>query len=191
MQNLRLNGVLLVVILFLTGCQTPGGFKMTDFEKEELHIVEVDRNRVTQKCYFLNAEKENNWRHLYALHMLNDRKEVISVYYPITQGKHECREHLKKVEKVLKNQSSVKLCVRDRLERVTKPLPKPEFYDFEALGKHESPYAGLTFDTICNTKECVSISDTGTTTCPDFIKPDIKGSFQVTDSPSSTFRQPR
>ncbi len=143
---------------------------MKTFEKEELHVVEIDSNRIIQQCYFMNAEKENNWRHQYILKMLNEKNEVIRVFYPTNQGKPECLEHLKKVEKVLKKGSRVRLCVRDKLEKITESNSNPEIHDFGSFGKHESPYHALTFDTICNSKECFSISDTWTYTCPGFKK---------------------
>jgi hypothetical protein len=164
------NSILLAYIALICGCQSTQSFKMTSFEKEELNVVEIDRNRIIQECYFMNAEKENNWRHQYVLYMLNKKNEAIPVFYPTNQGKQECMTHLKKVEKILKNQSHVKLCVRDRLEKMVNNKTDPEFHDFGALGKYESPYYALTFDTICNSKECYSISDTWTTTCPSFNK---------------------
>lgn len=113
-------------------------------------------------------EKENDWRHQYSLNMLNNKNEVISAFYPTNQGKEECETHLKKVEKILQKQSRVKLCVRDKLEPIDNTKYPPEFHDFGILGKHESPYYSLTFDTICNSKDCYSISDTWTYTCPTF-----------------------
>jgi hypothetical protein len=116
----------------------------------------------------MNAEKENNWRHQYILYMLNEKKEVIPVYNPTNQGKKECLAHLTKVEKILKNGSSLKLCVRGRVEKLSNPLSVPEIYDFGTLGKHQLTHHALTFDTICNSKECFSISDTWIYTCPGF-----------------------
>lgn len=166
----RNNSVFLLFIVLLSSCQSTHSFKMTSFEKEELNIVEIDRNRIIQECHFMNAEKENNWRHQYVLYMLNKKNEAIPVFYPTNQGKQECMTHLKKVEKILKNQSHVKLCVRDRLEKIVDDEPYHDVHNFGALGKHKSPYAALTFDTICNSKECFSISDTWTSTCPGFKK---------------------
>lgn len=65
MKNLKKSNLVFVVLIFFAcGCQTTHHFKMTTLEKEELNVVEIDRNRVIQECYFMNAEKENNWRHL-------------------------------------------------------------------------------------------------------------------------------
>lgn len=162
----RSNLIFLVLIALLYSCQSNLGFKMTALEKEELYIIEIDRNRIIQECYFMNAEKENNWRHQYILYMLNEKKEAVPVFYPTNQGKQECLVHLKKVEKILKKEPRVKLCVRNRLEKMISDKSDPETHDFGSLGKHESPYFALTFDTICNSKECYSISDTWTYTCP-------------------------
>lgn len=83
-------------------------FKMTTLEKE-LHILEIDSNRIIQECYFMKAEKENNWRHQYSLNMLNEKNEVIPAFYPTNQGKPECLAHMKKVTKILKNSDRVKM----------------------------------------------------------------------------------
>lgn len=175
MKNLKRNSPFFLVVFVLTfGCQSPQKFKIKTYEKEELHVVEIDSRRIIQECYFMNAEKENNWRHQYSLNMLNDKNEVISAFFPTNQGKSECLAHLKKVEKILKNQSRVKLCLRAPLEKMNSDKSKPEIYDFGPLGKHESPYYALTFDTICNSNECFSISDTWTYTCPSFTETRIK-----------------
>jgi hypothetical protein len=117
----------------------------------------------------MNAEKENNWRHQYSLNMLNDKNEVISAFYPTNQGKEECLAHLKKVSQILKNQTRVKLCIRGRIEPFKQAYSPAEIHDFKELGKHEVRYSAFTFDSICNSKDCFSISDTWTYTCPDFI----------------------
>lgn len=171
MRNLKRNNLLFLILMALfCGCQSTQNFKITTYEKEELHVVEIDSDRIIHECYFMNAEKENNWRHQYILNMLNENNEVIPVYNPTNQGKAECLAHLKKVEKVLKNAPRVRLCIRDKLEKIT-DLSIPEVHDFGSLGTHESPYHSLTFDTICNSRECYSISDTWTYTCPGFTDP--------------------
>ena len=145
-------------------------FKMTPSKGKDLNIIEVDTKRVVQECYFMNAKDENNWRHQYILSILNDKNEVIPVYNPTNQGPDECNAHLKKVAKILNKSERVKLCVRDELEPYTDTSKKEDYVDFGELGKHTSPYYSLTFDTICNNKECFSISDTWTYTCPEFQK---------------------
>lgn len=170
MKNLIRNSfAFFIFLILLCSCQSTQKFKITALKKE-LNIVEIDSNRIIQECYFMNAEKENNWRHQYILNMLNEKNEVIPVFYPINQEKSVCLDHLKKIEKILKREPRVRLCVRDRLERIPDDESESEVHDFGQLGKHESPYHALTFDTICNSKECYSISDTWTYTCPSFKK---------------------
>lgn len=152
------------------GCQSTQSFKMQAYEKEELQVVELDRKRIIQECYFMNAEKENNWRYQHTLYMLSENNEVIPVFYPTNQGKTECIEHFKKIEKILKRESRVKLCLRDALEKRSDKESILIPHDFGSLGKYKSTYHALTFDTICNSKECYSISDTWTYTCPGFKK---------------------
>ncbi|MBC7419113.1 MAG: hypothetical protein H7328_00145 [Bdellovibrio sp.] len=168
MANLRINNFFLINVIFIASCQSSQNFKMVTLEKNELHTIEIASNRIVQECYFMNAEKENKWRYQYSLNMLNEKNEVVSAFYPTNQGKQECLAHLKKVEKILKAESKVRLCVRDKLKKMIDDDSDPEFHDFGNLGKHESPYYALTFDTICNSKKCYSISDTWTQTCPDF-----------------------
>lgn len=171
MKNLKRNkSSLLIVLIFVYGCQSTATFKIKTFEQEELHVVEIDSNRITQECYFMNAEKENKWRHQYILNLLNDKNEVIPVYNPTNQGIDECMAHFKKVEKVLKIEPRVKLCVRDKLEKRTDKETVLVPHDFGSLGKYKSTYHALTFDTICNSQTCHSISDTWTRTCPGFKK---------------------
>lgn len=173
MKNLKNSAFGLVLAILAIGCQnTAKKFQMNTNEKEELNVIEVDSNRIVQECYFLNAEKENNWRHQYILYILNEKNEAIPLFNPTNQGKSECLAHLKKVERVLEKETRMKLCARGILEKMPDNKRQKEFHDFGPLGKHESPYWALTFDTICNSKECYSISDTWNYTCtdPDFRK---------------------
>jgi hypothetical protein len=166
-----LKSKLLLGILFfgiMTSCQTSKVFEMKSDEKNELNVIKLKTDRIIHECYFLNAEKENIWRHQYFLNVLNEKNEVISIMYPTNQDVETCQEHLKKVEKIFKNASEVRICARDILEKIVETDLIQEIHDFGPLGKHTSPYYGLTFDTICNSKECFSISDTWTYTCPGF-----------------------
>jgi hypothetical protein len=152
MKCLRRNSfIFLILSILLCGCQSSQDFKMTSLQKKELNVIETNSDRIIQECYFMNAEKENNWRHQYILSILNDKNEVIPVYYPLNQEKSACLDQLKKVEKILKKESRVRLCTRDRLEKILDGS-EPEVHNFGNLGKHESPYHALTFDTICNSK---------------------------------------
>ncbi len=169
MKNLKKSNALWLLLLILNmSCRSTKNFEMKIFEKEKLNVVEIDSNRIIQECYFMNAEKENQWRHQYILSMLNEKGEVVTVYNPTNQDKDTCLAHLNKVKKILNGHSRVKLCVRDRLEKMNDPKVILTVYDFGSLGKHTTIYHGLTFDTICNSKECYSISDTWTYTCPNF-----------------------
>lgn len=177
MKNLKKNNLLIPLLaLFVSGCQSTKNFEIKTLsikEEGDLNVIEVSSDRVIQECYFMNAEKENNWRHQYVLYLLDDKNEVIPVYYPTNQGKKECLAHFKKVEKVLKTarrlHQPLKLCARDKLEKMTDSKDTiPEFHDFGILGRHDSNYWALTFDTICSEKNCYSISDTWTYSCPGF-----------------------
>ena len=167
MRNLSCKSILFSLALsHLASCQTTSTFNMKADDKKVLNVITIDSNRLTQECYFLNAAKENNWRHSYLIHMLNQHNEVITAMYPITLDKEACGEHLKKVEKILLTAGKVKLCVRDKLDKDSrKDTTINKIIDFGPLGKHSSPYDYLTFDTICSSKTCVSISDTWTYTC--------------------------
>jgi hypothetical protein len=170
-EKIKNSGIALIgFILGTTGCQTTKPFEIKKLKEEELYVVDVDRNRIIHECYFMNAEKENNWRHQYFLYILDNQNEAIALLYPTNQGKEECLAHLKKVESILKTKSRLKLCIRGELKRGDYKNSPPEFLDFGPLGKHESPYDAFQFDTICNSKECFSISDTWTYTCPNFKK---------------------
>ncbi len=164
MTNLKNN--LLFLFLLLSGCQTPKPFEIKSFEKEELHIVKVSSDRVKQECYFLNAEKENKWRHQYFLYILNNGNEVIAAMHPINQDDDQCRIQKTKIEKILKEDSKVTLCLRDVLIKNSEKSTPDIYIDFGSYGKHSSSYTYLTLDTICNSKQCFSISETWTDTCP-------------------------
>jgi hypothetical protein len=160
------SSLLLVSILAVnTGCQSTSAFRIKQVG-EKLSVIEADRERIVQECYFMNASDENNWRHQYMLHVLNEKNEVIPIFFPTNQGKKECSEFLRKVDNILKASRRVKLCVRKSLERMVDEGPPEDPVDFGKLGKHDSPYYALTFDSICNSKECFSISDRWSYTCP-------------------------
>jgi hypothetical protein len=98
MENLKRNSSISVLLSALAiGCQSTNSFHITTDKEKELHVIEVNTDRITQECHFMNAEKENNWRHQYILHVLNKQNEVISLYNPTNQGKQECLAHLNKV----------------------------------------------------------------------------------------------
>lgn len=162
--------ILLQFILPMIACQTSTGYKITTHPGNELHTVEIDSNRIIQECHFMNAEKENNWRHLYVLYFLTDTNEVLPVMYPINQDRHDCMSHLKNVEQILKKDTHVRICVRDKIEKTKGSKATSDIHDFGKLGKYNSIYDGLTFDSICNLRNCVSINDIWHDTCPGFKK---------------------
>jgi hypothetical protein len=154
MKNLKNNFFLLLTFSFF-GCVTQSVFEINSFPSkdgyDDYHAIKVNSNRIVQECLFLNAEDENKWRHQYTMYVLNDKGEVIPVMYSIHQEKSVCLAHLKKVEKILKKDQQVKLCVKDKL---TADISDSTLYDFGALGKHFARYDLLTFESICNSSEC-------------------------------------
>lgn len=170
MSFLRSKLTFLIAIQLLASCQSKSNFEIISYEKKELHVVKVSSGRVVQQCYFLNAEKENNWRHQYLLHILNDKNEVITAMHPVNQDDDQCNTQMKKIAKILKQEPQVTLCLRDALEKESDAGITPDIQDFGSLGKHTSPYDYLTFDTICNSRQCYSISNTWTYTCPEVKK---------------------
>ena len=162
---------LIAFFLLITDCVSQKKFAiekvLTNPTYDDLHIIKTQPDRIIQECLFLDAEAENKWRHQYSMYILNDKNEVIPVTYSIHLEKSVCLEHSKKVEKILKNTSEVTLCLRDKF---TIDPNNSEKQDFGKLGQHQIKYEYLTFDSICNSKECYSVSDTFTTTCPGFKK---------------------
>ena len=167
MPYLKSNFIFLILTQFLMGCQSSKDFEIKSYNNNKLHVVKISTDRIEHECYFLNAEKENIWRHQYFLRLLNDKNEVLIAMYPTNQSDDKCDAHKKKVEKIFKKEKYVTLCVRDEL------IPDPDYrdlYDFGSLGKHRQTYDPLFFDSICNSSECYSINETWTNTCPGFKK---------------------
>lgn len=156
MRNLK-NNFLILLIFASLGCTTQKIFEIKSFPSsngyDDFHAITVSSNRISQKCLFLNAEDENKWRHQYMMYVLNDKDEVLPVMYSIHQEKSVCLEHLKKIEKIIKKDSQVKLCVKDKLKT---DASDSTLYDFGAFGKHSARYDLLTFDSICNSSDCYS-----------------------------------
>ncbi|AZZ38140.1 hypothetical protein CIK05_15465 [Bdellovibrio sp. qaytius] len=171
MQNLKNSVYLSFFIFLLFGCKSNDAFRIDSFDTKsypkELHVLTVASNHVKQECLFLNAEAENKWRHQYMMYILNNNSEVIPVMYSIHQEKSVCLEHLKKVEKILNKHTQVKMCLRDVLK---KDPTNNEIQDFGSLGKHPVTFESLTFDSICSSKDCYSVNDSWTETCPGFKK---------------------
>lgn len=171
MENLKSKLFLFAFFLLITDCVSQNKFEIkklpTNPDYEDLHIVKTQPDRIIQECLFLDAEAENKWRHQYSMYILNDKNEVIPVMYSIHLEKSVCLEHSKEVEKILNNTSDVTLCLRDKFKKDSDNLEKQ---DFGKLGSHQVKYKSLTFDSICNSKNCYGVSETFTTTCPGFKK---------------------
>lgn len=129
-----------LITTLVVGCQSTKSFQMTTDVEKELHVIEIDTNRIIQKCHFMNAEKENCWRHQYILHVLNKQNEAISLYNPTNQGNQECLSHLIKVQNFLKKESHVTLCARENLEKRTNKEVIPKALHFGPLGKRIDSY---------------------------------------------------
>lgn len=173
MRNLKIS-LFFIACIVLLGCQSSRVFEIkTHLDKSDSHgindlqVVSVSTDRIKQECYFINAEAENSWRHQYFMYVLNDKNEVITVMHPTNQDDEQCLSHFKKVEKILKKVSKVQMCLRGEYK---KNFELNELYDFGHLGLHKESYKSMSFDTICNEKECYSINETWTDTCPGFVK---------------------
>lgn len=160
-----------VFIVLLFSCKSKDVFEIKSYHTKnyhnELHTLTVSYTHIKQECLFLNAEAENKWRHQYMMYILNNNNEVIPVMYSIHQEKSVCLEHLKKVEKILKKSSTVKMCLRGALRSDS---TSSEVQDFGSLGKYPVIFESLTFDSICASAECYAVNDIWTETCPGFKK---------------------
>lgn len=177
MHNLKSNLFHSVFFLLVSACQSTPAFKIATFPERnrsnlyDLHVIDVVSNRIQQKCLFLNAEDENQWRHQYFMYVLNDKNEVLEIMQSTNQDKDSCQIQLNKIEKNLKPESLVKLCVRGELKKnVPQSEDQDEFIKFGTLGGHKVVYEALTLDSICNSKECFSNNDVWVNTCPGFVK---------------------
>jgi len=122
MLNLRSN--LLLICLLICACQSTNHFKLKTFHTsgDDLHVIEVKSDRVRQECLFFNAEAENNWRYQYLMYVLNDKNEMLEIMQPTHQDKDSCYSQVREIEKLLRSESQVRLCVRDKLKK-TPPAP--------------------------------------------------------------------
>lgn len=83
---------------------------------------------------------------------------------------YTCEAQVEAIEKILKAEPQVKICVRDQLRRSQVPDAQKELISFGSLGRHKLTQEGLTFDTICNSKKCVGDNSAWVDTCPGFVK---------------------
>lgn len=177
MRNLKISSLLLSLCFFISACQSTKGFSLKTFPAAkhsslgDLQVIHVNSDRVRQKCLFFNAEAENNWRHQYFLYILNVKNEVLEIMQPTNQDKDSCYSQVRKIEKILRSESHVKVCARDELKKeVQNPKAQGELIQFGSLGDHRVAYGSLTLESICNSKECLSNNDVWVNTCPGFAK---------------------
>lgn len=176
MTCLRNSSLFALLFWLSTSCAIQNEKKFTiesfpsKYDHKAFQVVNLSAKNIQQKCIFLNAEAENNWRHLHFMYFINDKHEVFEVLYPQDLDKKSCENLTKKIEKIYKKSSDVKICLRGNLKTDT------EYHrqiDFGKLGIHTTKYNDLFFETICNAKDCYSY-DAYTNTCPGFQLPSQK-----------------
>ncbi len=177
MQNLKSDLLIIVFLFILSACQTGKVFEIETFpaspksNQEDLQVIRVKSDRVQQECLFYNAEGENKWRHQYSMYILNDKNEALEIMQSTNQDKETCQKQLKKIEKILRKEPKVYLCVRDQLKKESDRNAYPTgLVNFGALGKFKITYETLWLDSVCNSKECFSNNSVWANTCPGFVK---------------------
>lgn len=168
MKNLKNKCFIFAVLTLTIGCQSLRVFQIDNFD--DLHVITTNANRVNQKCVFLDAEAENKWRHQYVMYLLDDRNQAIEVLQSTHMDKDSCLSQVNEVQKVLKHDRTVKVCVRDKLVKLETSDSKRDSVLFGPLGSHSVAFNPLTFDTICNSKKCVGDNAAWVKTCPGFAK---------------------
>jgi len=172
MINLRNKFISIITVLFLVSCKTKDVFEIKVYslnnESNALNVVTVSPKNIIHECIFLNAEAENKWRHQYMMYILNDQKEVIPVMYAIHQEKSVCNEHLKKVEKIMKQNDLVRLCLRDEFKNDSTSVELIKFGQLGQLGQFPIKFEPLTFGSICSADKCYNSNSAWTHTCPGF-----------------------
>ena len=172
MVRLRNKVMLLYLTFFISACQSHHAFniKTLHTDVDDLHIIQVASERVKQECIFLDAEAENKWRHLYLMHVLNNQNEVLEIMQPTHLDKETCEVQFRRIEKILQDDSQIKLCIRDELKKKNFGQNQGEMIHFSSLGKYSVAYETLTLDTICNSGKCFSNNSVWVNTCPGFVK---------------------
>lgn len=181
MQNLK-NNIILIALLyfFVSACQSASVFNLKTFpatanNPNDLHIISVNSDRVRQKCIFLNAEAENNWRHQYVMYILSDKDGILKIMQATHMDKDSCNSQMHAIERILKSEPQVKMCVRDELRKADRSSDsKSELISFSPFGSHKVTYESMTFDTICNSKKCFGNNDMWVNTCPGFQKHSLR-----------------
>jgi hypothetical protein len=171
MAKLKNNLIFQILSLIISGCGSNPTYEIKTYPPNkytQFHVLNIDSRRITHECLFFNAKDDQNWRHHYYMHILNDKNEVMTVDYPTDQDIDDCTEHLKKVEKIFKKSTTVKMCIRGEFN---KEYANPDkIIDYKDLGKHAETYHLSELDTICNTTQCYSINETWINTCPGFVQ---------------------
>lgn len=170
MEKLKNNLVLFILILLFSSCSLNPIFEIKTYPPNkytQFHVLNIDSRRISHECLFFNAKDDQNWRHHYYMYILNDKNEVIRVDYPTDQDIDNCTEHLKKVEKIFKKSTTVKMCIRGELKST---YDETNVVDFKELGKHTEKHMASELDTICNSTECYSINEIWINTCPGFVQ---------------------
>ncbi len=171
MKNLRSNLFVFLLLMVLVSCKSQAALEIHSFdskgETKDLQVVTLNSKSIVQKCIFLNAEDENQWRHDYVMYILNEHQEVIPVMSSLHLAKSVCKEQIKKIKKILNKYQQVKLCLRGKIKAES---TSNEFVDFGKQGKPPIKYESLIFDSICSTNDCYSVNEAWTETCPGFKK---------------------
>lgn len=172
MPSLKSSLLLLLFGAWVFACQSTRVFRLETLpgQKDNLHIIHTDSNRVRQRCLFLNAEGDNNWRHQYFMYILNNKNEVFEIMKSTHTDGDFCRSHVRAIEKMLNAELRVKICVRDKFRKSQDPETQNELVLFGRLGQHKVTYEGLTFDSVCNSRNCVGDNSMWVDTCPGFAK---------------------
>lgn len=172
---MRLKNKVIVVLLciFNLGCQSASVYKIQTYRIKDLdfQVIQISPDRIQQKCLFLNAEEGNEWRHQYLMFILGNRNEVLEIAAPHNTDKESCQEKIAAIKKMLRFESKIRVCVRDGLKQKTaKDGSWEEAADFGSKGVHKISHASMSFDTICNSRECYGDNSAYTYTCPGFVK---------------------
>jgi hypothetical protein len=139
-------------------------------EFEDLYVVTTKANRVRQKCVFLDAEAENKWRYQYVMYLLDGKNKVIEVLQSTHLDKGSCYSQINEIEGLLQKDLSVRVCIRNHLEKMDSADEQRDLVSFDSLGNHQVAYKPLTLDSICNSKKCVGDNSAWVKTCPGFVK---------------------
>jgi len=172
MEKLKISFFLFFFSSLSSACQSTKAFHFETFAdpKGDLHIIQANSDRVQQKCLFLNAEGDNKWRHQYFMYVLSDKQEVLEIMESTHLDVDSCSSQFRAVERILKAEPKVKICVRDELKKSQASDNQKDVVSFGLLGQHTVTKEGLTFDTICSSKNCVGDNSAWVDTCPGFAK---------------------